>query len=458
MAYLSLFFDDSGQNIANIILQESKDKIYSNYKNKFHANMSTQQDFQNIINNTLLGKVSEILSVENNLGMPAYWDVNMGMAHAAINKVSTEAEKVSQALKYISSVQQELSSAIEMGKGIIPRDLNGTLEKAIAALERVAASFNNKVANKGFDAAFYGAYQGAIRYAQGAIHEAAAIIGAAISQDYVNEELHKTNSQLSVSVIASGGTFIESGELTTAANKSGLKLGMPSGNKNDLTIIISDKGSGEIIWTDGVSLKSTTAANPNLVHIVSTNMQTILNKVYDQQTYLNFAAALGQGDWAGTYKGIGGIAKNKGISTTGAELNENWKNIVYDAIYSQIINFFGGFANGGILNNAQYLIINRQVVPMYSLFAKLEAYKNIKAQTDTAISGIKIEGAKNAINRMLYVQKNIDAFKQGKTREASEEVSIERSGEAWKMVSQQLANAKISISLKWAELGLGMTK
>lgn len=72
MAYLSLFFDDSGQNIANIILQESKDKIYSNYKNKFHANMSTQQDFQNIINNTLLGKVSEILSVENNLGMPAY--------------------------------------------------------------------------------------------------------------------------------------------------------------------------------------------------------------------------------------------------------------------------------------------------------------------------------------------------------------------------------------------------
>ena len=72
MAYLSLFFDDSGQNIANIILQESKDKIYSNYKNKFHANMSTQQDFQNIINNTLLGKVSEILSVESNLGMPAY--------------------------------------------------------------------------------------------------------------------------------------------------------------------------------------------------------------------------------------------------------------------------------------------------------------------------------------------------------------------------------------------------
>ena len=72
MAYLSLFFDDSGQNIANIVLQESKDKIYSNYKNKFHANMSTQQDFQNIINNTLLGKVSEILSVENNFSMPAY--------------------------------------------------------------------------------------------------------------------------------------------------------------------------------------------------------------------------------------------------------------------------------------------------------------------------------------------------------------------------------------------------
>ena len=67
---------------------------------------------------------------------------------------------------------------------------------------------------------------------------------------------------------------------------------------------------------------------------------------------------------------------------------------------------------------------------MYSLFAKLEAYKNIKAQSDTAISGIKIEGAKNAINRTFYVQKNIDAFKQGKSREASEEVSIERSGEA----------------------------
>lgn len=72
MAYLSLFFDDSGQSIANIVLQESKDKIYSNYKNKFHANMSTQQDFQNIINNTLLGKVSEILSVENSFNMPAY--------------------------------------------------------------------------------------------------------------------------------------------------------------------------------------------------------------------------------------------------------------------------------------------------------------------------------------------------------------------------------------------------
>ena len=72
MAYLSLFFDDSGQSIANIVLQESKDKIYSNYKNKFHANMSTQQDFQNIINNTLLGKVSEILYVENSFNMPAY--------------------------------------------------------------------------------------------------------------------------------------------------------------------------------------------------------------------------------------------------------------------------------------------------------------------------------------------------------------------------------------------------
>ena len=67
---------------------------------------------------------------------------------------------------------------------------------------------------------------------------------------------------------------------------------------------------------------------------------------------------------------------------------------------------------------------------MYSLFAKLEAYKNIKTQSDTAISGIKIEGAKNVANRTLYVQKNIDAFKQGKSKKTSEEVSIERSAEA----------------------------
>lgn len=244
--YLSLFFDDSKQSIKNISLQDSKDQIYANYKNKFHADMSTRQDFQNIINNTLLGKISSVLD-SNSQEMIPYWDVSMGQAMAAINQAQDKTGKIGAALDYIGRVQQDLSIALEQGAGIIPKELSDTLNKAIESLQAVAASFGGKVEEKGFDSALFGAYQGAVRYAQGAIHEAASLVAAFIAQNYVNKELHKANSHFSVMVASTGGTFIESSELAEAASQSNLKLGMSSGNKNDLTIVIQDNGTGKIV-------------------------------------------------------------------------------------------------------------------------------------------------------------------------------------------------------------------
>ena len=83
------------------------------------------------------------------------------------------------------------------------------------------------------------------------------------------------------------------------------------------------------------------------------SLTTLLNKVYTEEQYLNVAAGLGLRDWAGTRKGIGALAKQNKISLESNTLTEAWKTMIYNAIYTELINMFTG--TGTALNNVQYL-------------------------------------------------------------------------------------------------------
>lgn len=463
--YLSLFFDDARQALPQLTLAQVKQDIYDNYTAMFRPpNLQEQEDIKVIAQNTILSQIEQQLQVGIEEGQArgtgiAYWDINMGAAMAHISQGTSEVEKVSKAIEYIGRIQTEISNAIERGQGIVSSDIIAQLESNKKSLQELAATFGEKVATNGLDSALYGSLRGAVSRAQGAIHETAVAVAGAIAGQYVNQEFEKANQAYRVIVEQTGGTLREDSQIKAAADRFKLNLGSANNAKNDITIVILNNGTGQIIWHSGLSLKSTTSANPKLVHIMSFSITTLLNKIYSTETYLNLAGALGEGDWAGTSVGIGKLAKQKNVTTSGAILANTWKDIIYDAIYSQLIDMFSGMGHAGILNNAQYLLINATPISMYSIFERLKTLAGSKKITgDYSIPGIKIEGIKNAINRSALARQNVQAFVRLKSGITPSEARIERSTEAWKNIYSSLEATKIHISLKYAELGLGLTR
>jgi hypothetical protein len=220
----------------------------------------------------------------------------MSAAMAHISQGTTEVEKISRAIEYIGRIQVEISNALERGQGVISSDIIAQLESNKRSLQELANSFGAKVADRGLDSALYGSLRGAISRAQGAIHETAVAVAGAIAEKYVNQEFSKANQKYRVIVEQTGGTLREDSRIKAAAERSQLDLGSANNAKNDITIMILDNGTGQVIWHNGLSLKSTASANPKLVHIMSFSITTLLNKIYATETYLNLAGALGEGD------------------------------------------------------------------------------------------------------------------------------------------------------------------
>ena len=83
-------------------------------------------------------------------------------------------------------------------------------------------------------------------------------------------------------------------------NDNEIKSGSTNSSKNDLTIYAKD-GNGKVLWTSGISLKSTSSEMPEKVHIMSTKLTTLLNKYFstNKEEYLNLAGGLAIGDSCG---------------------------------------------------------------------------------------------------------------------------------------------------------------
>ena len=255
---------------------------------------------------------------------------------------------------------------------------------------------------------------------------------------------------LQVIVEATGGKVNFDSQLMQALVENDIETGRTVNAKNDLTIAVKD-GNGKVIWTTGISLKSTGAKSPNLVKIFKTPLTSMLNKKYNQEHYLNMAAGLGVNDWAGTRKGIAGLAKQNSISTSSTDITNSWKNMIYITLYEQLIDMFNG--EGMALNNAQYLIVNSQVHAMYDIFSVLE-----QAQTGASIfsiTGLEISGLGSdhgANLRADIVNKNINAFKRIGKGLSLADARISRSTSVWEYAYNKLKSTEIQISLKYNSL------
>jgi len=464
--YISLFFDDARVPLPQENLKEAKDSIFKNYKTVFKKpNLKDKENLQDQIENKILKEMEEELREANSLGEKdkknpiEYWELTVGKGMSVIkDKNLSMLEKINKTNKLIESYQNQIAKAINRSNGKISEELMRELKTAQNAMEKAGKTFSNFNSStdwKTFKKAFFGTLKGAIANAQGAMHEVASILAANSAKEKVEEELHKYNKQYELIIEATGGKFKEDGELAKAINASNLETGLKNNPKNDITIAVKD-GNGKIVWSSGISLKSVSSKEPAAVKIMEQYLTTLLNKIYTQNTYLNVAAGLGKGDWANTRKGIGALAKElkKDINTTGQQLVEGWKNMVYNAIYLQIIDMFSGKNSGGVLNNAQYLIIASKPISMYEIFEKIESVNNPNALT--SIRGIKIEGAgkkaeqyrKNAslININNFI-KDVDDNPYTTAQER-----ILRSSASWMQVYQELQKQKIKISLKYKDL------
>lgn len=463
--YLSLFYDDARLENPFLNLQETKNNIYENAQKVFikPPDSNVELDLISFTTNSILSNIEQAMQKGEEEGLSQssqipYWEVNVQTAIARVKKATTEVGKIDKTLEYIGEIQTYLSNALEKCKGVVSSDLIAQLKSNKESLASIASGFGAAVDKSSFEKAFWGAVQGGIRRAQGILHEAALALAAAVAQQHVNEVLVKNNESCRVIIEQTGGTLREDSALKALADKGKLNLGNSNNAKNDITIVILGNGDAQVIWTAGLSAKSTGTVNPKIVHVVSTSIGTLLNKVYNQETYINMAGALGTGDWAGSSKGIAGLAKKHDVTTSGATLATQWKEIVYNTIYSQIIDLFSGMFHSGILNNAQYMIINSKPISMYSIFQKLKQLSSSRSRSnDFSIPGIKIEGAQAAANRSLYTKQNVNAFVRLKNGLTPAEARIQRSSIAWDGINKSLQNAKISISLKYAELGLGAT-
>lgn len=102
--------------------------------------------------------------------------------------------------------------------------------------------------------------------------------------------------------------------------------------------------------------------------------------------------------------------------------------------------------SGGILNNAQYLIINATPISMYEIFSKLQSIQNPNSLE--SIQGLNLGGKMSAINRADLVKKNVAAFRRGDPAVSR----VERSSQAWSDIYNILTQKKITISLNYASL------
>ena len=459
--YISLFFEDSKIPMPNEQLSQSKEQIYSNYKNVFKSPNDPQEknDLRDFVENRILQEINSNLQQGNIQGEALkedpikYWDISIGAAINAVKSASDLLGQISNIIDYINSAQNILSDAISRSQGFISQSLIDQMNQNKQSLANIAANFNSSMTEDSFKGTFWGALIGAIAAAQGSVHEAASAIAAAQARQKIEKELINTNNQIKIIVEATGGKLDADSALIQSFKDSNIEIGRANNAKNDLTIAAVD-GNGKIIWSTGISLKSTSSKNPTLVKIMEQSLTTLLNKVYTEEQYLNVAAGLGLRDWAGTRKGIGALAKQNKISLESNTLTEAWKTMIYNAIYTELINMFTG--TGTALNNVQYLIINAQPHAMYEIFEKLENIK-LSAKNNFSIPGIEISGASNATKRLIYLQKNIDAFVKA-DEENRADARIQRSTSVWTDVHSSLSAQKIKISLKYAQLFAGATR
>ena len=122
--------------------------------------------------------------------------------------------------------------------------------------------------------------------------------------------------------------------------------------------------------------------------------------------------------------------------------------MVYSAIYKQLIDMFSGSNSGGILNNAQYLIINAKPIAMYDIFQKLENINNPDSLFN--IRGISIGGRDKAINaRKQGVEFNVRNFIKD---------SDDNPYTTAQDIYSYLQGVQIKISLKYNDLIGGSTR
>ena len=451
--YISLFFEDSGISLPTEDILQVKNQIFNNYKNRFNmTDLSIEKDLQTFINNELLNEISKELTIENNYPNIDYWNINVGTAYQLLKKASQDIDsKVTTTLNYMASVYNTLSDIISRSNGMINNVLLNQIKQEKKTMENIANKFSYGMSEDSFKSAFFGSLMGVLRQAQGTVHEAAFCVAAISAKRKLEQALNDTNLNIQVSVEATGGKVEKDSQLAQDLVSSNFALGNLSNAKNDFTIVITNDG-GKVLWTSGLSLKSTSSKNPNLIHIVDVSLTTLLNKKYDQNQYLNFAAGLGVKDWEGTSVGIAGLAKQKKIKMPTTQIDNYWKTIIYNTLYEQLINLFAG--SGDILNNIQYLVINAKVIPMYQIFSLLENNKN---NDPFSISGISISGLGQNGNKAIQLRRNIvqqhvNSFIRARNGKTPQEARIERSASIWDKAYKTLENTKISISLKYSQL------
>lgn len=460
--YISLFFEDSGISLPTEDLTKVKNEIFSNYKSRFRiVDPTIQKDLQILIENQLLTEISNQLQPQNmepSSSIIDYWNITVGKAYQVLAKAQQDMDsKITATLNYMSEVYNTLSDIVSKSGGIINTQLLQQIEQEKRSMENIANKFSYGMSEDNFKSAFFGSLMGVMREAQGTIHEAAFCVAAISAKAKLERELNNTNLDIQASVEATGGKIKIDSQLAQDLINSNFSLGNLNNSKNDFTIIINEDG-GKVIWTSGISLKSTSSVTPNLVHIVSIDLTTLLNKQYNQNSYLNFAAGLGIKDWAGTSIGIAGLAKQKNISLPSSQIDNYWRTIIYNALYKQLIQLFAG--DSSALNNVQYLVINSKVISMYDIFSLLEnkANNNPFVISGISISGLGSNGSQAIQLRRNIVQQHVKSFVRARNGKTPSEARIERSSDIWNKAYQTLQQTKISISLKYTQLFSDATK
>lgn len=469
-AFVSLFFDNAGVKIPQENLAQAKESIWKNYKRTFKKpNLEDTKSLQDILEDKIAQEMSQQLSEANTLAEAdkknpiAYWEIGVGQAiGTALNENFSQLERAKQVFDLVERYCNILSDSITAANGAIPEHIITSMKKSEESLRKVQQQFKNfnaQTSEKRFKGAVFGALRGAVAAAQGALHEAACIYAAQSAQELINKEFQEANTQLEIIVEATGGRFNWDSKLGKAVSDNKIETGLTNNPKNDITVALKD-GNGKIVWSYGISLKSTTSKEPNLVKIMVQSLTTLLNKQYAESVYMNMAGALGKGDWSGYRVGIGAIAEEQNnIKTSSEQLAAGWKNMVYSAIYKQLIDMFSGSNSGGILNNAQYLIINAKPIAMYDIFQKLENINNPDSLFN--IRGISIGGRDKAINaRKQGVEFNIRNFIKDSDDNpyTTAQERLLRGSAASMHIYSYLQGVQIKISLKYNDLIGGSTR